>query len=150
MRGRDATLERRRSGRRGPLLWAVAGALFVAACTGDNLFTGPGFANNLLGPSVEITAPQEGLTLAVGDSVEVKANLSSTNGVTVVNYTGHFANGAVAFIGESASLPGPQDTTVANYLRQADGGGTGTVSIVVEAGDATGDRGADTVHVIIG
>jgi len=131
----------------------LAAALIVAgtlpACTGDNLFTGIGASVGLLGPEVEITAPQNNVNLAVGDSIDVTAILSSPDGVTAVKFSGTFAGGQAAFteilVG---SLPSPQDTTMTRTMRQA-GTGTGNVRVIVEATDALGEKGADTVNVII-
>jgi hypothetical protein len=36
---------------------AVFAATVVAACAGENLFTGPGLGGSLLGPQVDITTP---------------------------------------------------------------------------------------------
>ena len=70
-------------------------------------------------------------------------------GVTSVTFSGLFSGGSAAFnqvvVG---SLPAPQDTTISRYLRQS-GTTTGNVRIIVEATDALGDRGADTVTVSI-
>jgi hypothetical protein len=49
---------------------------------------------------------------------------------------------------EVTNLPSPQDTTLTRVLRQA-GTTTGNVRVIVEATDALGDTGADTVTVII-
>jgi hypothetical protein len=130
----------------------LAAALLVAgllpACTGDNLFTGLAIAG-LLGPEVQITAPQANFTLGVGDSVTVTANMSSPDGVTSVTFSGLFAGGNPAFTQVVVSnLPSPQDTTLTRVLRQA-GASTGNVRIIVEATDALGDKGADTVNIII-
>ncbi|MGE0160953.1 MAG: Ig-like domain-containing protein [Gemmatimonadales bacterium] len=124
----------------------VAGVL--PACTGDNLFTGVGAVAGLLGPEVQITAPQSNLALSVGDSVQVTANVSSPDGVTSVKYSGLFSGGQTAFTEIVVTLPSPQDTTLSRYMKQA-GATTGTVRIIVEATDALGDKGADTVNVII-
>ena len=130
----------------------LAGALLVAvalpACTGDNLFTGLGALSGLLGPEVEITAPQANLTLAVGASVQVTANVSSPDGVTNVSFKGVFTGGSVAFTEIPFTLPAPQDTTVTRTLVPA-GASTGTVRIIVTASDALGETGADTVTVSI-
>jgi hypothetical protein len=127
-------------------LVAVAAA---PACTGDNLFTGLGARSGLLGPEVQITAPQPNVAIAVGDSVQVTANVSSPDGVTAVKFTGAFAGGGTAFTEILVSnLPAPNDTTLTRVMKQA-GTTTGGVSIVVEASDALGNKGADTVAVII-
>jgi hypothetical protein len=130
----------------------LAAALLVAgtvpACTGDNLFTGVGAFAGLLGPEVQITAPQNNLGLAVGDSVQVTANVSSPNGVSSVKYSGLFSGGAPAFTEIVVTLPSPQDSTVSRYMKPT-GTTTGTVRVIVEATDALGETGADTVNVII-
>ena len=125
----------------------VAGSL--PACTGDNLFTGLGAVAGLLGPEVEITVPQANFTLGTGDSLTVTANVASPDGVSTVTFSGLFSGGSAAFTQVVVSnLPNPADTTITRRLAQA-GTTTGTVRIIVEATDALGDRGADTVSVII-
>ena len=77
------------------------------------------------------------------------ANVQSQDGVTAVRFSGLFSGGAAAFTQvEVTSLPSPQDTTLTRVLRQA-GTTTGNVRVIVEATDALGDSGADTVTVII-
>jgi hypothetical protein len=127
--------------------------LFVAAslpaCTGDNLFTGVGAIAGLLGPEVEITVPQANFTLAAGDSLTVTANVASPEGVSTVTFSGLFAGGSAAFTQIVVSnLPTPADTTITRRLGQS-GTTTGIVRVIVEATDALGDRGADTVSVSI-
>jgi hypothetical protein len=130
------------------LAGVMLAAAVLPACTGDNLFTGVGASVGLLGPEVEITAPAENFTMAVGDSVQVTAIVSSPNGVSSVTYNGLFSGGAVAFTQISFTLPNPQDSTVSRFMRQA-GATTGNVQIIVEATDLLGATGADTVTVII-
>lgn len=134
--------------RRVRLARAMLVAAVLPACTGDNLFTGLGASAGLLGPEVEITAPAANLTLAVGDSVQVTANVSSPDGVSSVKYKGLFSGGAVALTEINFTLPNPADSTVSRFMRQA-GTTTGNVRIIVEATDVGGDTGADTVTVII-
>ena len=134
--------------RRVRLAGAMLAAAVLPACTGDNLFTGLGASVGLLGPEVEITAPAANFTMAVGDSVQVTANVSSPDGVSSVTYKGLFSGGAVAFTQISFTLPNPQDSTVSRFMRQA-GATTGNVQIIVEATDLLGGVGADTVAVII-
>ena len=125
----------------------VAGSL--PACTGDNLFTGLGAIAGLLGPEVEITVPQANFSLAAGDSLTVTANVAAPEGVTTVTFSGLFSGGSAAFTQVVVSnLPSPADTTITRRLGQA-GATTGTVRVIVEATDALGDRGADTVSVSI-
>lgn len=125
----------------------VAGSL--PACTGDNLFTGVGAVAGLLGPEVEITAPLPNFTMRVGDSLTVTTNVSSEDGITSVTFSGLFSGGSSAFTQLIVTnLASPQDTTLTRVLRQT-GTSTGNVRVIVEATDALGDRGADTVNVII-
>ncbi len=121
----------------------------LPACTGDNLFTGLTLGGGLLGPEVDITAPLSNFTLGVGDSVTVTANVSSSDGVTTITFSGLFSGGSAAFTQVIVSnLPTPQDTTITRVIRQA-GATTGNVRVIVEATDVLGDRGADTVNVSI-
>jgi hypothetical protein len=139
-----------RPGRSGGLRLATVAlvAVTLPACTGENLFTGLGATTGILGPEVEITAPQPNVALAVGDSVQVTANLSAPDGVSSVKYTGLFSGGGTAFTEIQFTLPNPQDTTVSRFMRQA-GTTTGNVRLIVEATDLLGAKGADTVVVII-
>jgi chitodextrinase len=136
---------RRRASRFGA---AVVGVGVLAACTGDNLFTGLGFAIDL-GPQVTITAPQANITIAVGDSVQVTATISSTQGVSQVNFAGLLDGGGAAFTPVSVTLPNPPDTTISRFLRRATAT-AGSARIIVEATDILGGTGADTISVALG
>ena len=149
MRANQTMRPSRRGRSSGLRLAAVAlVAVTLPACTGENLFTGLGATTGILGPEVDITAPQPNLALTVGDSVQVTANLSAPDGVSSVRYTGLFSGGGTAFTEIQFTLPNPQDTTVSRFMRQA-GTTTGNVRIIVEATDLLGAKGADTVVVII-
>ena len=121
----------------------------AAACTGENLFTGPGLGGGtLLGPTVEITEPADAAALTQGDSVQVDANITSDNGVNEVILRGVFTTGTNAYIQEIVTLTGATDTTVSTFLQPA-GTNTGAALIIVSARDVTGNDGADTVSVTI-
>lgn len=121
----------------------------VAACTGENLFTGPGAGGgSLVGPAVDITQPAADATFAVGDSVQVTADVSSDNGVSQLSFSGTFTAGGTAYGGEVVQTNGANDTTVSVFLNPV-GGTTGNVRIVVLASDLVGGEGADTVTVSI-
>ena len=134
-------------------LRSVSAAVFamaaLAACTGENLFTGPSLGGGALGPTVDITAPAAGATFATGDSVQVTATVTSANGVTQVTLSGSFATGASAFVTQVVSLPNSPDTTLSRFLKRA-GTNTGSARIIVQATDLLGGSGADTVAVTIG
>jgi hypothetical protein len=147
-----AANDSKRSGR-GRKIASRLAATFLAlalfgACTGDNLFTGFALSREL-GPDVTITAPQAGLSIPEGDSVLVTATVSSTQGVSAVNYTGELEAGGAAFTSVLVSLPNPQDTTVSRYLRRT-GTTAGAARLIVEATDVLGARGADTISVVLG
>lgn len=146
----NQTMRPSRRGRSGRLRLAAVAlvAVTLPACTGENLFTGLGATTGILGPEVDITAPQPNVALSVGDSVQVTANLSAPDGVSSVKYTGLFSGGGIAFTEIQFTLPSPQDTTVSRFMKQA-GTTTGNVRIIVEATDLLGAKGADTVVVII-
>lgn len=129
---------------------AVLAATVVAACAGENLFTGPGTGGGLTGPQVDITAPQPNITIAPGDSVEVTANVTAVGGVTEVSFTGTLlAGGSAPFAPVVVALSSVTDTTVSRYLKRSGATG-GAAEIIVTAKDAAGDEGADTISVNLG
>jgi hypothetical protein len=119
----------------------------IAACTGENLFTGPSVGGILLGPTVDITAPAEGAAVT-GDSVQVTAHVASDNGITQVTFSGVFSTGTAAYITQVVSLSS-QDTTLSRFLKRS-GTGTGSAKIIVQASDLLGGSAADMVTVTIG
>jgi hypothetical protein len=137
---------RRATPSRFALVAIVAAAI---GCTGENLFTGPSSGGSQLGPTVEVTAPGAGAIIALGDSVQVSANIVSSTGVSQVTFSGTFTNGVTAFISEVVVLQSAQDTTISRFLRQA-AGTNGSARILVQARDIVGRIGADTVLVTIG
>jgi hypothetical protein len=129
-------------------LAAALAVAVVAACTGENLFTGPSQGGTLLGPAVEITAPAEDAMLTLGDSVQVSAEISSANGVSEVIFSGAYQTGTAAYAQLVVALGGATDTTISRFLQPV-GTVTGAAKIAVEASDVTGRDGADTISVTI-
>jgi hypothetical protein len=127
---------------------AVAAAGVLAACTGDNLFTGLGRSVPQK-PEVTITAPPAGITVPVGDSVRVTATIESTQGVSQVSFSGILDAGGGAFTAVDVTLPNPRDTTLSRVLRRTTST-AGGARIIVEATDILGRRGSDTVAVQLG
>ena len=147
-------LEELRPGEGRPALARAGGAFLaaavVAACAGENLFTGPVQGGGLLGPQVEITAPQPNISIAPGDSVNVTATLSSSEGITEVSFTGTLdAGGPAPFTPVVVPLTAVTDTTMSRYLKRS-GATAGAARIIVTAKDLTGDTGADTISVTLG
>jgi len=128
----------------------MVGFAVVAGCTGENLFTGPttGSSGSLLGPTVEISAPAANAVIALGDSVQVTAKVTSDNGVNQVTFSGVSGTGATVFVSQVVTLANATDTTVSRFLQQA-GTVTGAAKIIVQARDILGGTGADTVSVTI-
>jgi Bacterial Ig domain len=120
----------------------------LAACTGDNLFTGLAISNQLTGPVVNITSPGANQTVAVGAPVTVTAHVTSSQGVSQMVFSGVFAGGSAAFTSQTFQLPNPKDTTLTTSLQQA-GTSTGSAEITVQATDILGATGADTVGITI-
>jgi len=132
-----------------PFAIGVLALVALAACAGENLFTGPVLGGGISGPQVEITEPQANITLAVGDSVKVTASMTSSLGIVSVDFVGNLDEGGAAFTPVSFALPSPQDTTVFRYLKRS-GTTAGSASIIVTATDEIGDVGADTVAIVLG
>jgi hypothetical protein len=126
----------------------VLAAAVLAACTGDNLFTGLAISNQLTGPVVNINAPLANLSIKVGDSVQVTAQVTSSQGVSQLSYSGVFDGGTTAFTSQVVTLPNPKDTTVSKYMRQS-GTTTGAAKIIVQATDILGGTASDTVAITI-
>lgn len=127
----------------------MAGFAVVAGCTGENLFTGPATGGgSLLGPTVDITAPAANTVVAIGDSVQVTARVTSASGVNQVTFSGVNASGGAAFVSQVITVSNASDTTISRFLKQS-GTVTGGASIIVQAKDVTGGLGADTVAVTI-
>jgi hypothetical protein len=129
---------------------AVLAAVLVAACAGENLFTGPATGGGLLGPQVDITAPQPNISIAPGDSVNVTATLSSSSGITQVSFTGTLvAGGTAAFTPVVVALTPVNDTTMSRYMKRS-GATAGAARIIVTASDVSGRTSADTISVTLG
>ena len=124
--------------------------LTAVACTGENIFpTGViGGGGGGDAPTVEITQPAADAAVNVGDSVQVEAAITSSNGVNQVTIGGSFDGGGLAFVQQVLTLSLAADTTISQFVQLA-GTTTGAASIVVEARDVLGNRGADTVSVTI-
>jgi hypothetical protein len=130
---------------------AILAAMIVAACAGENLFTGPALGSGaLLGPEVNITAPVPPVTVPSGDSVLVTATIVSSQGVTEVSFTSTLDVGGTApFSPIVIPLTAVTDTTMSRYMKRS-GATTGGAKIIVTAKEAGGNTGADTVAVTLG
>ncbi|MDH3271619.1 MAG: hypothetical protein OEN56_09820 [Gemmatimonadota bacterium] len=128
---------------------AAVGIVILSACEGKNLFTISATGGET-GPTVEITTPSVGFTIAVGDSILIEANVNAPSGGNQATYKGVAeGSGSVLYTQETADLNGLVVVTLSNYLRAAPGQTAGSANIIVEVSDALGEIGADTVSVTI-
>lgn len=135
--------------RRPAVCVGVLGAT-LAACAGENLFTVP-TTGGAVGPTVEITVPQDNFAVAVGEPVLVTVNVASTLGVTEVRFVGVSTVGAGdRFPDVIVALPSPQDTTISRTLEPNTLTTVEEVDIVVEATDLLGETATDRVTIQVG
>jgi hypothetical protein len=128
---------------------AVVAAMTVsAACTGENLFTHPG-TGGTGAPSVMITAPTPGYSIAVGDSILVMAEVNAPAGGGAVIYRGTYGNGVHAYLEEPANMNGINIATLATYLVPVGTQVGGTAWIAVEVEDVGGVAAVDSVEISI-
>ena len=134
----------------------------LAACDGPNRFTGPGLpgGGSAAGaPTVEIVNVRS--SVPIGDSVLVEASAADGSGVVSMTFVGRTLRGDPAvgtdesvtrFESKTVELSAqPGDTTLARYLKPVAGDDTReTTYVVVEATDADGNVGVDSVAVVVG
>ena len=141
--------DERWGGRRIAALCAIAGGLFLSACAGENLFSLTA-GSGATGPTVGITTPGEGFTIAVGDSILVLADVTAPDGATSATYSATFTDtGDAAYTTETETLGNVPAANLNNYLKAADGQVAGLAYVVVEITDALGAMGKDSVKVTI-
>jgi len=129
-------------------LAVVAAMTASAACTGENLFTHPGTIG-AGAPSVMITAPTPGYTIAVGDSILVMAEVNAPAGGGAVIYRGTYGNGVHAYLEEPANMNGINIATLATYLVPLETQVAGVAWIAVEVEDVGGVAAVDSVEISI-
>jgi hypothetical protein len=137
---------------------AAAGALLLSgACAGENIFTGVaaaggGLLGDVLPPRLEITAPLPNLSVASGDSVLVRVNVSDNGGVREVLIGGIANRGGLdvpRFEAQLFTLPDVADTTLTHYLQALPDNTPESVNIIVEVTDTIGSFSSDSVRIII-
>jgi hypothetical protein len=126
----------------------IGAALLLAGCAGENLFFAPGAVGGSE-PTVEITAPQEAFSLALGASVQIVAQVSAPNGLVSADYSGVYEDGSAAFVAETETFGRPSfanlDNTIAPVIDQT----TGAVRLIVRVVDGQGEAKADTVQITV-
>ena len=141
---------RRSRSERSLALTVLAGAVLLSACAGENLFS-LSAAVGAAGPTVTITAPTEGFTLAAGASVQVQASASAPDGIASAKFSGVFKeSGETAFVEKIEEFQNVSVVNLDKTLESADGEGTGSAFIIVEVTDQFGAVKADSVTVTVG
>ena len=129
-----------------PLLVAV---VVLSGCAGENLF------QNLVAlggasPTVSITAPNEGFTMAQGASVQITAETNTPNGLTIAEFKGVYVDtGTEAFVPQTQSFQNVPFASLSQVLAAAAVQTPGDVYIVVSVTDGQGEAAADTVKIIL-
>lgn len=158
--------------RSGAAVAALALALLGACDGGSNPFNpgngggggGGGGGGSDAAPSVEISLPAANATVAVGDSLFVRARVRDDRRLETVEFEGFAVRGdvnlgtdttVVRFASKTVTLsPGSRvvtDTTLDRFLvATADTLREGGVFVVVTATDTAGNARADTVEVAVG
>lgn len=127
----------------------LAGALTLGACSGENLFSLTAGAS-ASGPVVDLLAPGAAFSLAVGDSIQILADVTAPNGATVVVYRSNYAaTDVTAYVAETESLGSVPAASLNNYLKPLPSQVAGQVYVVVEVTDALGQTGIDSVKVTV-
>lgn len=130
-------------------LCVLASTLGLSACSGENLFSLAAGVGEL-GPTVLITAPSEGFTISVGDSILILAEVNAPDGASSAAYGGvYVTSGDAAYTAETETLGDLAFVRLNNRLLAADGQVAGAVFIVVEVTDVLGAIGKDSVRVTI-
>lgn len=136
--------------RRTPRRIALVVALFAtAACTGENLFSLATSAS-ALGPSIDITAPTSGFSIALGDSLFVKVTAEAASGVQTFQYRGVHPSGLNAYGPlDVTPISGQTSIEAEEFLQPSPDQTTGIAWISVTVTDAVGVTSTDSVSVTI-
>ena len=128
------------------LLMSVA---IMSACAGENLFS-LAATGGASGPEVNITAPVDNFSIALGDSIRIQASVSAPNGAGTVVYRANYdGTQTPAFTSETANLNGLAVATLDNRLKAAAGQTAGSVYVVVEVTGLGGNMGKDSVKIVV-
>ena len=143
-------MERSTRGRHLYVLGALVGAVALGACRGENLFTLTGTVSASV-PTVEITAPTNASTVILGDSVLILAGVEAPEGVVTIDFRATYVDsiGGPAYTPETQGGGNAIAVSVTNRLRPVLGQRAGEAYIVVQATDAAGQQGIDSVKVTI-
>lgn len=126
----------------------MSAALLLAGCAGENLFFAPGTVGGSE-PTVEITAPQEAFSLALGASVQILAQVNAPNGLVSADYSGVYEDGSAAFVAETETFGRPSFANLDNTIGPVIDQTAGEVRLIVRVVDGQGEAKADTVQVTV-
>jgi DNA-binding beta-propeller fold protein YncE len=143
---------------------ALAAALLLGACDGDNLFKpGAGGTGDQTGPAIQIVEPRSEATYPLNQSVVVRAEVSDPAGVRRVEFLGRVHRGdrelgtdTVVVVYRQSQTPDfedlPADTVVSRLLEPESNRARSSerVWLVVTATDAHGNTSIDSASIIVG
>ena len=138
--------------RRRAALGALASAVFVSGCAGANLFEAFAFGDDVIGgggPTVQIAAPTDGLTVNQGASLQVQALVEAPDGLGTVTVRGEYKDGSGAAFAEQTVTYQAATVAEVNRTLASTNAGAGAVYVIVELTDALGAVAADTVSITI-
>jgi hypothetical protein len=126
----------------------MSAALLLTGCAGENLFSSAGSVGGSE-PTVEITAPQEAFSLALGASVQILAQVNAPNGLVSADYSGVYEDGSAAFVAETETFGRPSFANLDNTIGPVIDQTAGEVRLIVRVVDGQGEAKADTVQVTV-
>jgi hypothetical protein len=138
--------------RRRAKLGALASAVFLSGCAGANLFEAFAFGGDVIGgggPTVQIDAPTEGLTVNQGASLPVQAVVGAPDGLGTTAVRGVYKDGSGAAFAEQTITYQAATAAQVNVTLASANAGAGEVYVIVEVTDALGAVAADTVSISI-
>jgi hypothetical protein len=138
--------------RRRATLGALASAVFLSACAGANLFEAFAFGGDVIGgggPTVQIDAPTEGLTVNQGASLQVQAVVEAPEGLGTAAVRGVYKDGSGAAFAEQTITYQAATVAEVNRTLGSTNAGPGEVHVIVEVTDAVGAVAADTVSITV-
>lgn len=128
---------------------AIAIVVMLSACAGSNLFQ-VAVPIGKEGPTVEITAPEQGITVSQGASLNVRALAEAPDGLASATLSGVLQeDGSAAFTQQTVTYGNVPTAEINRTLAAVAGQGTGAVWVIVSVSDAAGETAADTVSVTV-
>ena len=127
---------------------ALLGAVGLAGCAGENLFTAQ-IATNQNGPKPTITSPADGSPVVLNSSLVVTFDIDAPDGAASYTALGRYVGQELSAYESVSQALGATAVSASATMAPAIGQVTGEVYVVVEISDIDGDTGRDSVRVTI-